>query len=633
MAAGTTYTTVDDLNGDFWTAPCGASGGWNLYEVVGRTHGTRRSWYEAYLSSTNLDPIIGTSTGHLVAVNSVSENDFLRQIRKLADADVWLGLTDNDTNTVGVSFSGAYESGNASVPLENRRTRGWAWLNGDPYDATTFMNWNDGEPNNNPSEDAVVLIAGGRWNDYPSGIPGSGDTAPECPYVIEWDIDAPEPISGATNIGPVLPSTPLPVGGPGTDGAFSVLEVRDNGPVDDIRSAVASLLSGNGWRVEGTVHMINHYDEQDAANIHSVLFRDNAPFVGDTPSSDNDVAILFKGRIRVPESGQWTFGVHSDDGFALRMLDKERTLTWSAVSGAGAIDAWNPATVSFEGDTADADTRAVTYLSHDECYDVEFVYHQSSGGSAVELYAARGSFTNDTDTDGWRLVGDQRTRLMPTPGVDSNGWTVVTSAPFYTNPITTIAIAEEALASSWPVSTSTWNALNFVDPQSNGGGGTFLEDSPFPGNTAGDDNDFALRASANLVIPVAGVYHLGFRGDDGGYLRVIGENWARIVAGAGAGATIEGDRLIVDSYSGDTPILAAVELAPGIHQIEALFFEHSGWASYEVTGCAELATWSALPSTFQDTPKLLESNASAAISSAPTIRLIDSRDGLVLIVR
>lgn len=43
----------------------------------------------------------------------------------------------------------------------------------------------------------------------------------------------------------------------------------------------------------------------------------------------------------------------------------------------------------------------------------------------------------------------------------------------------------------------------------------FAADSPFPNDRAATaDNDFGLRATANLVVPEDGVYHLGLQGDE-----------------------------------------------------------------------------------------------------------------------
>ena len=59
------------------------------------------------------------------------------------------------------------------------------------------------------------------------------------------------------------------------------------------------------------------------------------------------------GHIRVPEEGDYTFGMHSDDGFALRI----RGGTALSVSGNGQLDPGDPEAVVHPADTGDSNTR------------------------------------------------------------------------------------------------------------------------------------------------------------------------------------------------------------------------------------------------------------------------------------
>src|SRR5262249_39843694 len=54
--------------------------------------------------------------------------------------------------------------------------------------------------------------------------------------------------------------------------------------------------------------------------------------------------------------------------------------------------------------------------------------------------------------------------------------------------------------------------VNFVDPQ-NASAGHFGSDSPFGGNTSGDDNNFALEVHATVVIPTTGAWTFGVNSD------------------------------------------------------------------------------------------------------------------------
>ena len=94
--------------------------------------------------------------------------------------------------------------------------------------------------------------------------------------------------------------------------------------------------------------------------------------------------------------------MHSDDGFALRIFDA----AFSSVAGAGVIDIGSPDSVIHSADTGDSNTRAVVTLQARD-YDIEFFWWERGGGDFGELYAAKGAFVNDADTDTWRLVGGE----------------------------------------------------------------------------------------------------------------------------------------------------------------------------------------------------------------------------------
>jgi hypothetical protein len=94
--------------------------------------------------------------------------------------------------------------------------------------------------------------------------------------------------------------------------------------------------------------------------------------------------------------------------------------------------------------------------------------------------------------------------------------------------IDSLSKASQLLSGALPTGgeTSVTAALiNFVDPQSPSRG-RFGDEVPlpadvaFPGNTAGDDNDFAISATSDLIIPLAGDWTFGINADNGVRLRV-----------------------------------------------------------------------------------------------------------------
>jgi len=80
---------------------------------------------------------------------------------------------------------------------------------------------------------------------------------------------------------------------------------------------------------------------------------------------------------------------------------------------------------------------------------------------------------------------------------------------------------------------TVYDIMNIGDPDTNAGV------LPFPKNTAGDQDDFALRATAKLVVPVSGTYVIGFNSDHGAYVRIPGQTFTQITVNATGASVIE----------------------------------------------------------------------------------------------
>ncbi len=202
---------------------------------------------------------------------------------------------------------------------------------------------------------------------------------------------------------PFLPLEPLP-GPSGSEGQFGVRYLWSTGSqISGIARALETIIAAPtpdyfGMIFDTTHPFINHGDSRgfipgDEPYPDDVQFGDGW--------TDEDFVMLAKGRILITEPGEYTFGVHTDDGFGLRLFGAEFT----AINGAGLIDPGNPNSFGHPGDTGDSDTRAVATLQPGE-YDIEFFWWERSGGDFGELYATKGRFLNDSDTDTWRLIGD-----------------------------------------------------------------------------------------------------------------------------------------------------------------------------------------------------------------------------------
>jgi hypothetical protein len=304
--------------------------------------------------------------------------------------------------------------------------------------------------------------------------------------------------------------------------------------------------------------------------------------------------MVAKGRVLIPTSGPWTFGTHSDDGFALRVRDSGGNLVpWDSVSGAGSIDFLSGRkNLSFPAPTGDSNTRGVITLQGGQAYDLEYVAYEDGGGAFWELFAAQGAHVNDGDAP-FRLVGHKAGAPIAKPGIAAEGWVVVQNPNNSGGDLTNFAAANAALdaaiAGGTAIVVENVASINYVDSNS-GASHSFGGDLQFPGNTGVDDDQFAIRALGQLVVPTDGNYQFGFRGDDGGYIRITGGpdgnggNFSAIVTNITGASQIQedGNLLICDCLTGDSNTLATTFLAAGTYDIETGFFERNGGSSYEV---------------------------------------------------
>jgi hypothetical protein len=117
--------------------------------------------------------------------------------------------------------------------------------------------------------------------------------------------------------------------------------------------------------------------------------------------------------------------------------------------------------------------------------------------------------------------------------------------------------------------------INFHDPQAGGGGHGFPQ-TAFPGDSPGDDNNFALGARATMTIPAAADYTFCLASDDGARLRIKGSRgWS--VRSPAAGASLPQalpDGMLLNGCCGDT--FGTVHLEAGTHEVELVYNEMSG---------------------------------------------------------
>lgn len=347
--------------------------------------------------------------------------------------------------------------------------------------------------------------------------------------------------------------------------------------ITDIPTALAAIQGAGtpatfqGAFYDTTSEVIN-YPEAGGFFGSGLPYPDDV--LGDGSWTGEDFVQFSVGHIEIPEAGLYTFGVHSDDGFAYRIRGGEVV----SVSGNGSLDPVDPEAVIHPANTGDSNTRAVFNLKKG-VYRVEFFWWERGGGDNGEFYAAKGAYVNDADTDQWRLVGDTTpSQTFARPGLDANGITAISSDPGGD----TLAVLADGLAEleANGGGAKTYDYALIGDPDSNAGV------LPFPKDTVGvAEDNFAVKLTGTLVVPTTGDYEIGFDSDDGGWLRMPGQTFQEIVKNATGLSYIDpADTVTCDALTGQSLTSVKVRLTAGNHPIEAGFFEQGGGAFIRVFG-------------------------------------------------
>ncbi|MGE5297404.1 MAG: lamin tail domain-containing protein, partial [Solirubrobacterales bacterium] len=167
---------------------------------------------------------------------------------------------------------------------------------------------------------------------------------------------------------------------------FEVTFYKATGTVSGIQAAEAVIANAAQRSATATeqAQTINYFNTDSQGEFGS-----DKPFPGTTMNVDvENFVILVKGKVLIPQTGNWTFGVSSDDGYSMTLTKAGKTYT-SAYP-----DPRSPAT-----------TLSVFNITEAGAHDLRLVYYEQGGGSELELFAARGSFTSFSAAS-FRLVGD-----------------------------------------------------------------------------------------------------------------------------------------------------------------------------------------------------------------------------------
>jgi hypothetical protein len=591
---------------------------WNVYEAIDTPH----TFAEAMaIAASRPDPTGGATVGHLVAIRSQAENDFVATTPGLADR--WIGLTDR----VGAA-PGATESQLTLDPF----SLGWKWVTGEALDpALAAVIWNPGEPNDAGNAD---LVPSGEdaahlrndplmnWNDNKSGyganLPSpdanSGDEnqyggAAIMGFIIEWEKNLPAaPTLPATRPDPALPRVfPSPLarmpGPAGTASAWGSTNVRDLGGPGNIKGAIGRLYAtGEGTRVDGTTATFDVNDPEDGGNQGSIV-GPQTPVVGDTPgAADDDFVVTMKGTIQVPagQGGIYTFNVRSDDGFALRLISQatgasplvqHKFTGLRTVENGGHID--QDGTLTFLNGTGDSNTQGIVNLAPGK-YEVEFVNWEGGGGAFYEVSTAKGDFVNGFGVPQWTLLGDPT--VKPSAGPFKQAARLNAAATVKNTESFGAAAIDDAISTfrSNPTLTGQSTVNDVILIAENGIGpapaGTISPTRHHPFPNGGGDNFFTQVTGSLKVVDTDGLagetLTFGLFADDNAALRIVGQNFTSAVGdGTTAIGTPAGETdtwLIADFATGNTNARGLITLTEGDYNFEAFQLELGGGAGLQV---------------------------------------------------
>ncbi len=535
-------------HGQYLTAPFGPGGTWNLYQAWT----IPETWMQAQTrSETTVDPL-GKSgkMGHLVTISSAAENMFAHGNSFFGNA--WIGLTDQEK--WGGKNAGANRQG------------GWRWVTGEPI---TYQAWLSTEPNqNNGRASGVVAAFEGRWATVGVGVGQIGPHGALNPSMTEWEVHSPTPVEGATAIRPIFPEK-WPVDLANWKGAST-----GSGPWL-VHSVVGPVASNLPLTIDNLVKSLKpEAPFTKVPRLNYRLFAGQTPCAGwvaitDQPTFkfESNSSALHVATVHLKKAATWSFCLHCDDFSAIRFPGR----SWKSAHGSGGIDPLDPATLYYSCVAGDGDMIGTIDLPAGDS-TVEVVLGNPGWDGLVQLITAPGDVAIEGGSDAWRFPGYKAKEDLAWPGIDSSGWTFtrseVAAEAFPKNLQEALAIADAANSKSFPGVPS----LNLTDPDAPGDV-NFPNPTPFPGDVPGKQDRFILKASANLVIPRDGIYHLGIIAPHSCAFRVKGANWQGIVRSNSFNARGGGDTIYVDGGGRSecrTGLVGEIKLAKGSYPVEIL---------------------------------------------------------------
>lgn len=547
-------------DGTCFTAPYGPGGTWNLY----RTVSVPMTWTQAQTrAEATIDPLGNSGKpGHIVCIGSAAENMFV--YHNVEGEYIWIGLTDNEK-------WGGKEAGT------NRG--GWHWVSGEP---DVFRAWRSTEPNERApgGEDGVAMEGSARWADW--GIGSQGQEAVRHPSMIEWETRSAEPVPGAVRILPILPqkwpvdiSTLKGVG----QGSWSVVSVVgiDGSNIEKVVKSLEDCLRMNPICYHAAQLNYHVSDEQFFAGGWAAI-TDHPAF----PFTTGGCVALHVAKIHLEKAGTWSFNVHCDDYLTMRVPGRK----WKSASGLGGIDPQNPEVVYYATPSGDGNVVASIDLPAGDS-TIEIMLGNFRYDGMLQVLAAPGEFTLDGGSDQWRFPGHKAAGDLPWPGVSSAGWAVTrTDRPAGGVPLAKLMDGLALAESGTGKSVEGVAKINYIDSDA-AGDVKFPDPSEFPGDSPGGQDQFVVKATADLVIPQDGIYHIGIHADDRCALRVLGQSWIRFVRDSSYRGRLEGDTIYgedPDKIGTNVQLFGEIKLKKGTYKMEALYVNLYGPSIFSVFG-------------------------------------------------
>lgn len=228
----------------------------------------------------------------------------------------------------------------------------------------------------------------------------------------------------------VMPAPWFPLTGMGEPssvaGKWGFRQIWGAGRADAVVTAVGIAQAVNQPEFTGRVQDTNvAFINFGYGGTAGGFMLDDLPFPAEAAGlASEDFVVVARARVVVPTRGDWTIGIHSDEGFALRFIGAP----FGSVAGNGARDDDFPEYMAMPVPTADSSTFGVINNLAAGQYDLELVYFQRTGAAFCEIYTAPGALTGDADSADWQLIGA------------AGGWQIVAAPP--TGPVTLRQLAK-----------------------------------------------------------------------------------------------------------------------------------------------------------------------------------------------